>query len=228
MPVDDLTLYADWTINEYTITFDSNEGSIVTAITQDYGTSVTKPADPMLDGYTFTGWYTDDGTFLNEYTFGTMPGQNITLYAKWNVVLTDYSYTLNFDSVDITNKPTTTSYVTIGDNDSSNGIWSGRASKQTVATYVGYGQRSGDYLTYTAASGYYVYSVSISFNSTGTTYRAVLIGSQTIVSGTGANTVYTSEAPVVLNESPTSFTLSVNTGTNNVISVVLVCKPINP
>ena len=42
----DITVTATYTINQYTITFDSNEGSAVTAITQNYATSVTAPAEP--------------------------------------------------------------------------------------------------------------------------------------------------------------------------------------
>jgi uncharacterized repeat protein (TIGR02543 family) len=76
-------LYAKWTVNQYTISFNSNGGSPVPPITQDYGTPVTAPADPVRTDYTFGGWYTDDGTFLNAYIFTTMPAENITLYARW-------------------------------------------------------------------------------------------------------------------------------------------------
>ena len=87
----DLTLYAKYTINQYTITFDSNEGSAVAPITQNYGTPVTEPSNPTRLGYTFDGWYTDDNTFLLEYEFTTMT-QNTTLYAKWNIVNYDITY----------------------------------------------------------------------------------------------------------------------------------------
>ena len=92
-----ITLYAKFTVNQYTITFDSNEGSAVSAITQDFGSSVTQPSDPTLAEYTFEGWFTDDTTFLNEYTFTTMPAQNITLYAYWVAVPANQS-TVTFNS----------------------------------------------------------------------------------------------------------------------------------
>jgi len=40
------TLYAKFEINQYTITFDSNGGSLVSSITQDYNTNVVAPAAP--------------------------------------------------------------------------------------------------------------------------------------------------------------------------------------
>ncbi|HCB66798.1 MAG TPA: hypothetical protein DEP70_04465 [Acholeplasmataceae bacterium] len=92
-----ITLYAKFTVNQYTITFDSNEGSAVSAITQDFGSSVTQPSDPTLAEYTFEGWFTDDTTFLNEYTFTTMPAQNNTLYAYWVAVPANQS-TVTFNS----------------------------------------------------------------------------------------------------------------------------------
>lgn len=70
-----LTLYPVWNTNKYTITFDSNGGSEIAPITQDYGTAITAPADPTREGYTFTGWDTEIPT--------TMPAENITLKARW-------------------------------------------------------------------------------------------------------------------------------------------------
>ncbi|AGN26914.1 hypothetical protein A3206_03415 [Candidatus Methanomassiliicoccus intestinalis] len=88
-----VTLYAVWQINKYTITFNSNGGSNVTSITQDYDTTVDKPEDPTKTGYTFAGWFTD-AEFANAYKFGKMPAENITLYAKWTI----NQYTITFNS----------------------------------------------------------------------------------------------------------------------------------
>ena len=70
-----LTLYPVWNTNKYTITFDTNGGSEIAPITQDYGTAITAPADPTREGYTFIGWDTEIPT--------TMPAENITLKARW-------------------------------------------------------------------------------------------------------------------------------------------------
>ncbi len=79
----DSTLYAKWTINQYTISFNSNGGSAVTAITLNFGSAIPTPTDPTQSGYSFGGWYSDAG-LTSAYTISTMPAANITLYAKWN------------------------------------------------------------------------------------------------------------------------------------------------
>ena len=72
---DNITLYAKWTANTYTITFDTTGGSEIAPITQDYGTVITAPADPTREGYTFKGWDREIPT--------TMPAENMTLKARW-------------------------------------------------------------------------------------------------------------------------------------------------
>ncbi len=75
MPTENMTVTAQWEINQYTITFDTNGGSEIAPITQDYGTVITAPADPTREGYTFIGWDRE----IPE----TMPAENITLKARW-------------------------------------------------------------------------------------------------------------------------------------------------
>ena len=70
-----LTLTAKWQINRYTITFDTAGGSEVAPITQDYGTTITAPANPTKTGYTFAGW---DKTIPT-----TMPAGDMTITARW-------------------------------------------------------------------------------------------------------------------------------------------------
>ena len=59
----------------YTLTFDTNGGSAIAPITQDYGTAITAPADPTKTGYTFAGWTPAIPT--------TMPAENLTVTAQW-------------------------------------------------------------------------------------------------------------------------------------------------
>ena len=52
MPAENITVKAQWEINPYTITFDTNGGSEIAPITQDYGTEITAPDNPTRKGYT--------------------------------------------------------------------------------------------------------------------------------------------------------------------------------
>ena len=78
--------WAKWEINQYTITFDTNGGSEIAPITQDYGTEITVPADPTRKGYTFKGW--------DKEIPETMPAENITVKAQWKI----NQYTITFDT----------------------------------------------------------------------------------------------------------------------------------
>ena len=84
MPAGDMTITARWTVNQYTITFKPENGGEDIVITQDYGTAITAPANPTKTGYTFAGW---DKTIPS-----TMPAENITLTARWQV----NQYTITF------------------------------------------------------------------------------------------------------------------------------------
>ncbi|HJI61687.1 MAG TPA: InlB B-repeat-containing protein [Ruminococcus bromii] len=75
MPADNITVKAQWKINQYTITFDTNGGSEIAPITQDYGTEITVPDNPTRKGYTFKGW--------DKEIPETMPAENITITARW-------------------------------------------------------------------------------------------------------------------------------------------------
>ena len=75
MPVENITVKAQWEINKYTITFDTNGGSEIAPITQDYGTEITAPDNPTRKGYTFKGW--------DKEIPETMPAENITITARW-------------------------------------------------------------------------------------------------------------------------------------------------
>ena len=86
MPAENITVKAQWEINQYTITFDSNGGSEIASITQDYGTEITAPDNPTRKGYTFKGW--------DKEIPETMPAENITLKAQWEI----NQYTITFDT----------------------------------------------------------------------------------------------------------------------------------
>ena len=86
VPAENITITAQWKINQYTITFDTAGGSEIAPITQDYGTAITAPADPTREGYTFIGW--------DKAIPATMPAENITITAQWKI----NQYTITFDT----------------------------------------------------------------------------------------------------------------------------------
>ena len=86
MPAENITVKAQWKINQYTITFDTNGGSEITPITQDYGTKITVPDNPTRKGYTFKGW--------DKEIPEAMPAENITVKAQWEI----NQYTITFDT----------------------------------------------------------------------------------------------------------------------------------
>ncbi len=88
----DVELKAKWTINEYTISFDSDGGSIIEDITKTYGENVEKPLDPTKTGYTFMGWF--EANSVLQYEFDTMESRNVELKAGWKI----NKYSISFDT----------------------------------------------------------------------------------------------------------------------------------
>lgn len=86
--VEDITIYAQWTLNSFVVTFDANGGTVDTAELRAYcGQALGALPTPALDYYTFDGWYTaaeSDGTEVTSETVYTV-AENITLYAHWTI-----------------------------------------------------------------------------------------------------------------------------------------------
>lgn len=92
MPNSDLTLYAKYNIERLYVILNTNGGTNYPIYRVDYGSVFARPTNPEKAGYTFYGWFTDNGTFRNEYNFSLTVTENLTLYARWLSV----EYTLTF------------------------------------------------------------------------------------------------------------------------------------
>jgi uncharacterized repeat protein (TIGR02543 family) len=98
IPPKDMTLYAKWTIGKYTVSYVTNgHGTAPADEIVIFGRKVTEPPAPTAQGYIFGGWYKSsacaDGTEWRFVT-DTMPGEKLTLYAKWTVK----SHTITYDA----------------------------------------------------------------------------------------------------------------------------------
>ena len=79
-----LSVYYD--LDFHTLTFDTMGGSKIAPETVRHGLTVAKPKDPVNGGYIFDGWYTDK-TFRHRYDFATPLTEDITIYAKWFLIV---------------------------------------------------------------------------------------------------------------------------------------------
>lgn len=92
----DTKLYAKFLpeaeVTKYTVTFKSDENTVINTMTVKEGNSVGEPENPVKDGYQFDGWYTDVNC-TDKYDFNTVVSADLTLYAKWLA-----KYTVSFDT----------------------------------------------------------------------------------------------------------------------------------
>ncbi len=126
---EDITLYAKWQINQYSVKFNYNVSGVNPLLqTKNYNSKLVAPAGVENVGHTFIGWFKDI-TLLHEWDFeNDRVTGNTILYAKWQVNTYTVTYDYNFDisgmnptteSVDYNNKangnnPTLTGYTFIG------------------------------------------------------------------------------------------------------------------
>lgn len=78
----DKKIEAKWSVDRFSVVFNSNGGSTVDSIIVDYNGCATKPTDPTRSGYRFDGWYSDSACTA-AFDFSTKITADITLYAKW-------------------------------------------------------------------------------------------------------------------------------------------------
>lgn len=76
-------VYAQYTINQYTVSFNSNGGNAVSSKSATFNTTISAPTSPTRLGYGFSGWHKDKAC-TNKWDFSkNVVTDNTTLYAKW-------------------------------------------------------------------------------------------------------------------------------------------------
>lgn len=94
-----VTLYANWTANTYTVTFDANGGTMnsttpTTAYTQNYGTTITMN-NPTRDGYQFMGWVSDQRQNVTTAGYWTYANSIDPLTGERLEIINDDDHRLN-------------------------------------------------------------------------------------------------------------------------------------
>ncbi len=69
-------------IATYTISFETNGGSTISAFKVESGSKITQPTDPTKDGYSFDNWYSDTA-LTQRFDFALLIIEDITIYARW-------------------------------------------------------------------------------------------------------------------------------------------------
>jgi uncharacterized repeat protein (TIGR02543 family) len=206
MPAANTVLYALWTTNNYTVTFDANTGSgSMTNQTIAYGAAANLTSNSFTKiGYSFAGWNTlANGTgtsYANAQSY-TMGAANATLYAQW----TANNNTLTFDG---------------------NGATSGSTADQTIATNASANLTSNGFIRTgynftgwsTTLGGSFTYADGASYTmgtSNTTLYAVWTVASLPTISYSGSLTsVHTTYGTASL--SPATFAVSGSSLTDNI------------
>ena len=128
----ELTFYAKWTANTYTVIFDANGGSVDPTSAVTVAGKLTSLPIPTYDGYNFLGWYTQkDGG--EKVTTDTVFAMDSTIYAHWsNIPVT--SLELNKGTLTLQEKDSDTLTVTVKPADATNQDVTWESSNTSIAT----------------------------------------------------------------------------------------------
>lgn len=105
--VANITLYARWSANSFTISFDANGGSVSTSSKKvSYGSAYGDLPVPVKDGSGFNGWFTSKtgGNVVTSSTVVSLSSDQ-TLYAQWTA--NAYTVTLNANEGSVSNESIT-------------------------------------------------------------------------------------------------------------------------
>jgi uncharacterized repeat protein (TIGR02543 family) len=158
------TLYAKWTLNTYTVTFNATGGTVTpTTGTTGNGWTLASLPIPTREDYAFDGWYTAE-TGGEKVTASMVYSANATIYAHWTQSL----YTITFDANGGTVTPAT---MKIGE--------SGKIPSFPTPTRVGYTLDG----WFTAATGGEMVTENYVFNNDATIYARWTYNAVTEIAG---------------------------------------------
>ena len=170
------TIYAHWTANNYTLTYNNNGGSGCSSKTITYGSTYGTLCTPSRSGYTFLGWYTaaNGGTQVTSST-ALWSTSNQTIYAHWKL----NSYTITFNGNGNTGGSTASKTCTPG----AACVLTANGFTKTNYAFAGWSKTQGGAVVY--ANGQTVYETS------NLTLYAVWVQSVTNFGYTGGVQTYT-------------------------------------
>ncbi len=112
-PFGAITLYAQWSANTLTTTFNSQDGTVVSDGSTVTGASISSaPISPTKSNYAFAGWGATIGGDAITFPYPHGKTANFTLYAKWTA--NQYTVTYVYNSANGGNTTTTDSFTTGG------------------------------------------------------------------------------------------------------------------
>ena len=103
----DLDVKAKWIDGVVYVTYETDGGDDMSEQEVTFNHTITKPADPKKEGYTFAGWYDEDGVSWN---WNTAIVKNTTLYAHWTINQYDLEVTSQDSTIVTVNSEVNGSY----------------------------------------------------------------------------------------------------------------------
>ncbi len=82
MPLGNITIYAKWVPAQYTLSFETNGGTLIDSQSVAYLSTIAISGTPVKADYLFGGWYLD-AALTQSFNLTIMPNHDVTLYAKW-------------------------------------------------------------------------------------------------------------------------------------------------
>ena len=96
----DITVYAHWKVNTYTVRLDAMGGRVEAAeLLVSYDSAYGELPIAERSGYRFLGWHMEDDTVITNESIVSR-AENHTLYAKWEPNTYQLSYDLNYEGAD--------------------------------------------------------------------------------------------------------------------------------